>query len=121
MSTALLRFCLILLLVAIPIAEVLSHMICPVDSSCRIRSDAACCPAANKAAYSASPALATKHGIIIENTWMDPLILMGSCFLPWKNIAKRRIVSVIDKGKKRLRKHAVPCRKRDRLERCGDG
>ena len=43
-----------------------------------VRSDAACCPVANSAAYSASPALATMHGIIVDNTWMDPLILVGS-------------------------------------------
>ena len=38
-----------------------------------VRMDAACCPVANNAAYSASPALATMHGIMVENTWMDPL------------------------------------------------
>ena len=43
-----------------------------------VRNDAACCPVANRAAYSASPALATTHGIIVEKTWMDPLILVGS-------------------------------------------
>ena len=52
-----------------------------------VRSDAACCPVANSAAYSASPALATTHGIIVENTWMEPLILVGSFLLPRKNIA----------------------------------
>ncbi len=31
-----------------------------------VRSDAACCPDANSAAYSASPALATTHGIIVK-------------------------------------------------------
>ncbi len=46
-----------------------------------VRSDAACCPVANSAAYSASPTLATAHGIIVENTWMDPLILVGSFLL----------------------------------------
>ena len=40
-----------------------------------VRMEAACCPAANNAAYSASPALATMQGMIVENTWMDPLIL----------------------------------------------
>ena len=40
--------------------------------------DAACCPAANNAAYSASPALATMQGMMVENTWIDPLILVGS-------------------------------------------
>ncbi len=39
--------------------------------------DAACCPAANRAAYSASPALATMHGMMDEKTWMEPLILVG--------------------------------------------
>jgi hypothetical protein len=44
-----------------------------------VRSEAACCPAANnRAAYYSSPALATTHGIIVEKTWMDPLILVGS-------------------------------------------
>ncbi len=52
-----------------------------------VRRDAACCPAANKAAYSASPALATTHGIIEEKTWMEPLILVGSLWFPRKNIA----------------------------------
>ncbi len=52
-----------------------------------VRSEAACCPAANRAAYSASPALATTHGIIVEKTWMDPLILVGSFWFPRKNIA----------------------------------
>ncbi len=82
MSTALLRFCL-MLSVAIPIAEVLSHMMivgsCGQPMSVKVvRSYAACCPVANRAAYSASPALATTHGIIVEKTWMDPLILVGS-------------------------------------------
>ena len=49
--------------------------------------DAACCPAANRAAYSASPALATMHGIMDEKTWMEPLILVGSLWFPRKNIA----------------------------------
>jgi hypothetical protein len=43
-----------------------------------VRREDACCPVANKAAYSASPALATTHGIIVENTWIEPLILVGS-------------------------------------------
>ncbi len=30
--------------------------------------DAVCCPAANRAAYSASPALATMHGMM-ETVW----------------------------------------------------
>ena len=42
-----------------------------------VRSDAACCPAANRAAYSASPALATTQGIIYNrredvNGTVDP-------------------------------------------------
>ena len=49
--------------------------------------EAACCPVANNAAYSASPALATMHGIMVENTWMDPLILVGSLWLPRNSIA----------------------------------
>jgi hypothetical protein len=51
-----------------------------------VRSNAACCPVANSAANSASPALASTRGIILENTWMDPLILVGSFLLPRKNI-----------------------------------
>ena len=43
-----------------------------------VRMEAACCPAANNAAYSASPALATMQGMMVENTWIDPLILVGS-------------------------------------------
>jgi hypothetical protein len=82
MSAALLRFSL-MLSVAIPIAEVLSHMMmvgsCGYPMSAKVvRSDAACCPAANRTAYSASPALATTHGIMVKKTWMDPLILVRS-------------------------------------------
>ena len=44
-----------------------------------VRMEAACCPAANNAAYSASPALATMR--------IDPLILVGSLWLPRKSIA----------------------------------
>ncbi len=51
-----------------------------------VRMDAACCRAANNAAYSASPALATMQGMIVENTWMDPLILVGSLWFPRKSI-----------------------------------
>ena len=32
-----------------------------------VRMEAACCPAANNAAYSASPALATMQGMMVEN------------------------------------------------------
>jgi hypothetical protein len=52
-----------------------------------VRMEAACCPAANSAAYSASPALATMHGMIDENTWIDPLILVGSLWFPRKSVA----------------------------------
>ena len=52
-----------------------------------VRREAACCPAANNAAYSASPALATMHGMIDENTWIDQLILVRSLWFPRKNIA----------------------------------
>ena len=53
-----------------------------------VRMEAACCPAANNAAYSASPALATMQGIMmVENSWIDPLILVGSLWLPRKSIA----------------------------------
>ena len=82
MSTALERFCL-MLSVAIPIAEVLSHMIVvegcgyPIYESV-VRKEAACCPVANRAAYSASPALATTHGIMEENTCIAPLMRVGS-------------------------------------------
>ena len=82
MSTALERFCL-MLSVAIPIAEVLSHMIVvdgcgyPMSASV-VRRDAACCPVANRAAYSASPALATTQGIMEENTCIAPLMRVGS-------------------------------------------
>jgi len=82
MSTALERFCL-MLSVAIPIAEVLSHMIVvegcgyPMSESV-VRRDAACCPVAKRAAYSASPALATTQGIMEEKTCMAPLMRVGS-------------------------------------------
>ena len=52
-----------------------------------VRMEAACCPAANNAAYSASPALATMQGMMVENTWIDPFILVGSLWLPRKSIA----------------------------------
>jgi hypothetical protein len=45
--------------------------------------DAAC----YRAAYSASPALATMHDMMDEKTWMEPLILVGSLWFPRKNIA----------------------------------
>ena len=51
-----------------------------------VRMEAACRPAANNAAYSASPALATMQGMMVENTWIDPLILVGSLWLPRKSI-----------------------------------
>jgi hypothetical protein len=82
MSTALERFCLTLS-VAIPIAEVLSHMIVvegcgyPMSESV-VRKEAACCSVANRAAYSASPALATTHGIMEENTCIAPLMRVRS-------------------------------------------
>ena len=82
MSTALERFYL-MLSVAIPIAEVLSHMI--VVEGCGYpmivvegRREAACCAAANRAAYSASPALAKTQGIMEEKTCMAPLMRVGS-------------------------------------------
>ncbi len=34
-----------------------------------VRSDAACYPVANSAAYSASPALATTHGVMVEDVY----------------------------------------------------
>jgi hypothetical protein len=98
MSIAFDRFCL-MLSVAMPMADVLLHMImvgfcgccCTTHSPCPIvavvRIDAACCLAANRAAYSASLALATAHGIIEEKTWIEPLILVGSLWFPRKNIA----------------------------------
>ena len=39
-----------------------------------VRRAAACCPPANRAAYSASAALATTHGMMVEKQWMSPLI-----------------------------------------------
>ncbi len=72
-----------MLSVAMPIAEVLSHMIViegcgyPMSESV-VRREAACCPAANRAAYSASPALATTEGIMEENTCIAPLMRVGS-------------------------------------------
>ncbi len=76
MSTALERFCLML-------SEVLSHMIVvegcgyPMSESV-VRREAVCCPVANRAGYSASPALATTQGIMEENTCMAPLMRVGS-------------------------------------------
>ena len=81
MSIALDRFCFIESL-AIPMAHVLSHIIivggcgCPRSDKI-VRRLAACCPPANKAAYSASPALETMHGMIEEKTCTAPLILRG--------------------------------------------
>jgi hypothetical protein len=67
----------------IPMAEqVLLHM-----SASVLRIDAACWPAAKRVAYLASLVLATTHDIIDENTWMEPLILVGSLWLPRKKIA----------------------------------
>ncbi len=72
-----------MLSVAMPIAEVLSHIIVvegcgyPMSDSV-VRREAVCCPAANRAVYSASPALTTTQGIIEENTCMAPLMRVGS-------------------------------------------
>ncbi len=52
-----------------------------------VRIDAACCPAANRASYSASPTLVSTHGTMDEKTWIEPLILVGSSWFPRKNIA----------------------------------
>ena len=88
MSIALDRFCFIESL-AIPMAHVLSHIIivggwgCPRSDKI-VRRLAACCPPANSAAYSASPALETMHGMIDEKTCIAPLILRGWLRLPRK-------------------------------------
>ncbi len=42
-----------------------------------VRSDAACCPVATSAAYSASPALATTHGIDYRGEHVDRSIDSG--------------------------------------------
>ncbi len=52
-----------------------------VDRS-MVRSAAACCPSANGTAYSASPALATIHGMIVKNTWIGTLIWVGRLMFP---------------------------------------
>jgi hypothetical protein len=70
MSIAFVFFCFIES-VAMPIAVVLSQRImvagCGYPMSSRmVRRAAACCPAAKRAAYSASPALATTQGMIVE-------------------------------------------------------
>ena len=56
---------------------------CPISAKI-VRRAAACCPPANKAAYSASAALATTHGIMVEKQWMSPLICVGRFALPRK-------------------------------------
>jgi hypothetical protein len=53
-----------------------------------VRSAAACCPRANIAAYSALPALATIHGMIVENTWIGPLIWVGRLMFPRNRYAR---------------------------------
>jgi hypothetical protein len=49
-----------------------------------VRSAVVCCPSANSAAYSASPALATItiHGMMVKNTWIGILICVGLLKLP---------------------------------------
>ncbi len=81
MSIALNRFCFIESL-AMPMAQVLSHMIIVGGWECTrsdkiVRRLATCCPPANSAAYSASPALETMQGMIEEKTCTAPLILRG--------------------------------------------
>ncbi len=88
MSIALERFYFIESL-AIPIAQVLSHIIivggwgCPRSDKIVRRLDT-CCPPANKTAYSASPALDTMQGMIEEKTWTASLILRGWLRFPRK-------------------------------------
>ena len=88
MSIALLRF-ILMLSFAKPIAVVLSHKMvvggCGYPKSIRmVRRPAACWPPVNSAAYSASPADATTHGIIDDTTVMEPLIRVGWLMFPRK-------------------------------------
>jgi hypothetical protein len=57
----------------IPNINVDSVRMCPMSAKI-VRRAAACCPPTNKAAYSASVALATTHGIMVVKQWMSPLI-----------------------------------------------
>jgi hypothetical protein len=89
MSIALEHFCFTESVV-MPIAVVLSHRTMvsgcgyPISESI-VRSTAACWALANRAAYSASPALATAHGITVEKPRIIPLILVGLSTSPKKN------------------------------------
>ncbi len=81
MSIALLRFCLMVSF-ASAMADVLSHRIvvggCGYPISVKmVRSPAACWPPVNRAAYSASPADDTAHGMIVEMAEMVPLMRVG--------------------------------------------
>ena len=81
MSIALLRF-ILMLSFAKPIAVVLSHKMvvggCGYPKSIRmVRRPAACWPPVNSAAYSASPADATTHGMMVEMAEMVPLMRVG--------------------------------------------
>jgi hypothetical protein len=90
MSTALLRF-ILMLSFANPMAVVLSHKMvvggCGYPKSAKIvRRPAACWPPVKSAAYSASPADATTHGMIVEIADMVPLTRVGWCSLPRKKM-----------------------------------
>ncbi len=81
MSMALLRF-IFMLSFANPIAVVLSHKMvvggCGYPKSAKIvRRPAACWPPVKSSAYSASPADATAHGMIVEIAEMVPLTRVG--------------------------------------------
>jgi hypothetical protein len=65
-----------------PMAVVLSHKIMVsgcgyLRSESTVRRAAACCAPANSAAYSASPAFATTHAMIVEKARMMPLSFVG--------------------------------------------
>ncbi len=90
MSIALLRFILVLSY-ANPIAVMLSHKVvvggCGYPKSAKmVRRPVACWPPVKRAAYSASPADATTHGIIVEIADMVPLMCVGWCSLPRKKM-----------------------------------
>jgi hypothetical protein len=57
-----------------------------------VRRAAACCAAANSAAYSALPALTTTHGMIAEKARMMPLIFAG-----WSTSPKKKSPQATDR------------------------
>jgi hypothetical protein len=98
-----------------PMAVVLSHKI--MVSGCEypmlestVRRAAACCASANSALYSASPALATTHGMIAEKARIMPLILVGWSTSPRRKSRQQQIENATLRGMMRRLASVGSCR-----------